>query len=72
MNHKFTLCHPIESLKLSYTGHHLAREKEADQEQHGGGQLHQSWRKCFFLWDRLSTLQRTEGDGDKLLMPYVP
>jgi hypothetical protein len=24
----------------------------------------------FFLWDRLSTLQRTEGDGDKLLMPY--
>ena len=26
----------------------------------------------FFLWARLSTLQRTEGDGDKLLMPYVP
>jgi len=21
---------------------------------------------------RISTLQRTEGDGDKLLMPYVP
>ena len=30
--------HPIESLKLPYTGHHLAREKEANQEQHGGGQ----------------------------------
>jgi len=26
----------------------------------------------FFLWPRLSTLQRTEGDGDKLLMHYVP
>ena len=26
--------HPIESLKLPYTGPHLAREKEADQEQH--------------------------------------
>ena len=37
---------------------HLAREKEADHEQHGGGQLHQSWRKWVFLWDRLSTLQR--------------
>jgi len=36
------------------------------QEQHGGGQLHQSWRKCIFLWARLSTLQRTEGDGDNL------
>ena len=62
----------VDSLKLPYTGHHLAREKEADQEQYGGGQLHQSWRKWVFLWARLSTLQRTEGDGDKLLMPYVP
>ena len=32
----------VESLKLPNTEHHLAREKEADQEQHGGGQLHQS------------------------------
>jgi hypothetical protein len=35
-------------LKLPYTGYHLAREKEADQEQHGGGQLHQNWRKWVF------------------------
>jgi hypothetical protein len=34
------------------------------------GQLHQSWKKWGFLWARLNTLQRTEGDGDKLLMPY--
>jgi hypothetical protein len=38
--------HPIESLKLPYTGHLLARE--ADQEQHGEEQLHQSWRKLVF------------------------
>ena len=28
--------------------------------------------KWVFLWTRLSMLQRTEEDGDKLLMPYVP
>jgi hypothetical protein len=62
---------PSRIPKLPYTGHHLAREKQADQE-HGGGQLHQSWRKWVFLWAKLSTLQRTGGDGDTLLMPYVP
>jgi hypothetical protein len=25
----------------------------------------------FFLWVRLSTLQKTKKDGDKWLMPYV-
>jgi hypothetical protein len=30
--------HSIELLKLPYTRHHLAREKEICQEQHGGGQ----------------------------------
>ena len=47
----------------------MAREKEADQEQDNyirtGG-------NGFVLCVRLSTLQRTEEDGNKLLMPYVP
>jgi hypothetical protein len=56
---------------LPYTGHHLAREREAEQEQHGG-QLHQNWRKWALLWARLSTLQRAEEDVGKLLISYVP
>ena len=43
----------------------------AEQEQHGGGQLHQSWRKWVLLWARLSTLQRAEEDVGKLLISYV-
>jgi hypothetical protein len=49
----------------------MAREKEADQEQHGGGQFFiRAEGNRFFYGTGPSTLQRE--DDDKLLMPYVP
>jgi hypothetical protein len=67
------LGHPIESPKLPYTGHHCTRRGKGKS-----GRLRTTLRRKItseleemgFSMGQAQYV--TEGDGDKLLMPYVP
>ena len=61
---------PIESLKLPYTGHHLARERTAEQNNMEEDNYIRAGGSGFYYGPGSVRCNGAEEDGGKLLISY--
>ena len=64
--------HTIESLKLPFTRHHQVSEKEAGQEQHGGGTIASELEEMGFSMGQAQYITKDRGRWRQIVDALCP